>query len=92
MKSRSTRLLFTLLATLASLTLSSGSFHSAHAAIQPPTQKDLLLENYEQPKNIMFASMFGGASHVTWMLDILDELYKRGHNITFVTKVQFRVT
>jgi hypothetical protein len=48
---------------------------------------DALVPNYEEPKNIMFAAMTGGASHVTWTLSISDELSKRGHNITFVTRV-----
>ncbi|KAI9467873.1 MAG: hypothetical protein EXX96DRAFT_502396 [Benjaminiella poitrasii] len=47
--------------------------------------QDELVESFREPKNIMFSSNFGGSSHVTWVLSIMDELYNRGHNITFVT-------
>lgn len=77
---------------LLSAVLSIGLIDQVNANQQQPVynaqdNKDLLLENYEEPKNIMFASMFGGSTHVTWMLSILDELSKRGHNITIVTRV-----
>ncbi|KAI8996804.1 hypothetical protein BDB01DRAFT_712946 [Pilobolus umbonatus] len=42
--------------------------------------------NFRQPKNIMFTSFCGGSSHVTWVLQILNELHNRGHNITYVAK------
>ncbi|KAI8377330.1 hypothetical protein BD560DRAFT_390794 [Blakeslea trispora] len=53
--------------------------------IKADTALTELIENYQQEKNVFFASMLGGASHVTWVLSILDELSNRGHSITFVT-------
>ncbi|KAI9468890.1 MAG: hypothetical protein EXX96DRAFT_589615 [Benjaminiella poitrasii] len=50
-----------------------------------PDIRDVLTENLREAKNIMFSSNLGGSSHVNWVLLILDELYQRGHNITFVT-------
>ncbi|KAK4510984.1 Ubiquinone biosynthesis protein coq9, mitochondrial [Mucor velutinosus] len=47
--------------------------------------QDELVETFREPKNILFSSNFGGASHVKWVLTILDELSQRGHNVTFVT-------
>jgi hypothetical protein len=46
-----------------------------------------LQENYADPRNIMFISMHGGSSHVTWVFSFLDELSNRGHSITYVTRV-----
>ncbi|KAG1446902.1 hypothetical protein G6F56_009427 [Rhizopus delemar] len=48
--------------------------------------KESLTETYHEPKHIMFMSTFGGSSHVSWVLTILDELSKRGHKITYVTR------
>ncbi|KAI9274176.1 hypothetical protein BY458DRAFT_569913 [Sporodiniella umbellata] len=48
--------------------------------------KEILLDNYSESKHIMFMSTFGGSSHVSWVLSILDELSKRGHRITYVTR------
>jgi hypothetical protein len=56
----------------------------------PEVLRQELFRTYQEPKNIMFASMFGGSSHVNWVLTILDELSTRGHNITFVTSVSMR--
>lgn len=50
--------------------------------------KESLTETYHEPKHIMFMSTFGGSSHVSWVLTILDELSKRGHKITYVTRVR----
>ncbi|KAI8073485.1 uncharacterized protein B0P05DRAFT_604795 [Gilbertella persicaria] len=36
-------------------------------------------------KNIAFFSVFGGSSHSLWVLDIGNELGRRGHNITYLT-------
>lgn len=55
--------------------------------LDTPTTRETLTYTYEEPKNILFAAMIGGAPHFTWILSILDELSKRGHNITFVTRV-----
>ncbi|KAG1052599.1 hypothetical protein G6F43_005272 [Rhizopus delemar] len=48
--------------------------------------QERLIENYNEPKHIMFMTTFGGSSHVSWVLSILDELSKRGHKITYVTR------
>ncbi|KAI7869634.1 hypothetical protein K492DRAFT_201138 [Lichtheimia hyalospora FSU 10163] len=37
------------------------------------------------PKNILFSSVGGGASHSTWVIRILDQLHNRGHNVFFAT-------
>ncbi|KAI7905328.1 uncharacterized protein BX663DRAFT_469250 [Cokeromyces recurvatus] len=57
----------------------------AHHLYNTHEIQDELVENFREPKNIMFASSFGGSSHATWVLSILDELYHRGHNITYVS-------
>jgi hypothetical protein len=46
-----------------------------------------LKESFREPKNILFGSVGGGSSHINWVLNILEELANRGHNITFVTHV-----
>lgn len=51
--------------------------------------QERLIENYNEPKHIMFMTTFGGSSHVSWVLSILDELSKRGHKITYVTRVTY---
>jgi mevalonate pyrophosphate decarboxylase len=53
-----------------------------------------LVENFREPKNIMFSAMMGGSSHVVWVLSILQELTERGHDVTFYTRVEskFKVT
>ncbi|CEG74966.1 hypothetical protein RMATCC62417_10085 [Rhizopus microsporus] len=48
--------------------------------------KETLVEDYFEPKHVMFMSTFGGSSHVNWVLSILNELSKRGHRITYVTR------
>lgn len=39
------------------------------------------------PKNILFAVTVGGSSHHSWVMRVLDELDRRGHNITYATTV-----
>lgn len=51
--------------------------------------KETLVEDYFEPKHVMFMSTFGGSSHVNWVLSILNELSKRGHRITYVTRVSY---
>jgi hypothetical protein len=46
-----------------------------------------LVEDFREPKNIMFSVMMGGSSHAVWVLSILQELIERGHNATFYTRV-----
>lgn len=39
------------------------------------------------PKNILFSSAGGGASHNSWVIRILDQLHKRGHNVFYASTV-----
>ncbi|KAI8342883.1 hypothetical protein EDC96DRAFT_578480 [Choanephora cucurbitarum] len=36
-------------------------------------------------KNIAFFAPFGGSSHSIWVLDICNELGRRGHNVSYIT-------
>ncbi|RCH95492.1 hypothetical protein CU097_012410 [Rhizopus azygosporus] len=45
-----------------------------------------LTANFREPKNILFACNMGGASHIVWVLEILEELTARGHHTTFYTR------
>lgn len=44
------------------------------------------------PKNILFSSVGGGASHNSWIIRILDQLHKRGHNVFFASTVSISIT
>lgn len=46
-----------------------------------------IIENYRERKNIMFSAMFGGSSHIVWVLEILEQLSSRGHSTFYVTRV-----
>lgn len=48
-------------------------------------------DNFRTSKNIMFSCMYGGSSHVNWVLTILEELSSRGHSTFFQTKVMYRM-
>ncbi|CAO3664344.1 unnamed protein product [Rhizopus stolonifer] len=48
--------------------------------------KEMLIEDYMEPKHIVFMCMYGGSSNVNWVLSVLNELSKRGHKITYVTR------
>ena len=39
------------------------------------------------PKNILFSSVTGGASHNLWVLRVLDQLHNRGHSVFFAATV-----
>ncbi|OBZ90672.1 Anthocyanidin 3-O-glucosyltransferase 7 [Choanephora cucurbitarum] len=53
---------------------------SAHATYTfEPTYHDNGL------KNIAFFAVWGGTSHSVWVLNICDELGKRGHNVSYLT-------
>ncbi|KAG2213470.1 hypothetical protein INT47_009144 [Mucor saturninus] len=41
--------------------------------------------NFRSPKNILFSCMYGGSSHVSWVISILDELSLRGHTTFYLT-------
>ncbi|KAL9556177.1 hypothetical protein MBANPS3_002008 [Mucor bainieri] len=45
-----------------------------------------MLQTFREPKNIAFSALMGGASHINWVLSILDELTARNHTTFFVTK------
>ncbi|KAI9244531.1 hypothetical protein EDC94DRAFT_629544 [Helicostylum pulchrum] len=42
--------------------------------------------DFRTPKNIMFSCLYGGSSHISWVIEILDELSRRGHTTSFLTK------
>ncbi|KAK4510665.1 Phosphatidylinositol-4-phosphate 5-kinase [Mucor velutinosus] len=44
------------------------------------------LQTFRQPKKIAFSVFSGGSSHANWVLSIIEELSKRGHITTFLTK------
>ncbi|GAA5806586.1 hypothetical protein HPULCUR_012126 [Helicostylum pulchrum] len=46
----------------------------------------IISQDFRIPKNIMFSCFYGGSSHVSWVIEILDELSRRGHNTFFLTK------
>lgn len=46
-----------------------------------------LVDSFRTSKNIMFSCMYGGSSHVIWVLTILEELSHRGHSTFYQTKV-----
>lgn len=47
-----------------------------------------MLQAFREPKNIAFSALMGGASHINWVLTILDELTTRNHTTVFVTKAR----
>ncbi|KAI9496739.1 hypothetical protein BDB00DRAFT_808570 [Zychaea mexicana] len=40
---------------------------------------------FRSPRNVLFAVVAGGSSHTSWVAQILNELSKRGHSITFAS-------
>jgi len=45
-----------------------------------------MIQTFREPKKIAFGALMGGASHINWVLSILDELTTRNHTAYFVTK------
>ncbi|KAI9482826.1 MAG: hypothetical protein EXX96DRAFT_518686 [Benjaminiella poitrasii] len=43
-------------------------------------------QTFRKPKRVAFSVLFGGSSHVNWVLSILDELTNRGHSAYFIAK------
>lgn len=43
--------------------------------------------DFRAPRNVMFNCLYGGSSHVHWVIEILDELSRRGHTTFFLTMV-----
>ncbi|KAI8096025.1 hypothetical protein BDF21DRAFT_442140 [Thamnidium elegans] len=60
------------------LSLAATTFASSSTFVLSP--------DFRAPKNIMFSCFYGGSSHVTWVIEILDELSRRGHTTFFLTK------
>ena len=69
------------IALLMPVTLFSGSANADPALYLKPTYYD------GGHKNIAFFAAFGGSSHSIWVLDICNELGRRGHNVTYITSV-----
>lgn len=46
-----------------------------------------MIQTFREPKNIAFGALMGGASHINWVLSILDELTTRNHTAYFITRV-----
>ncbi|GAA5811398.1 hypothetical protein MFLAVUS_004833 [Mucor flavus] len=44
-----------------------------------------IFPDFRVPKNVMFNCLYGGSSHVSWVIDILDELSRRGHTTFYLT-------
>lgn len=44
--------------------------------------------NFRSAKNVMFSCMYGGSSHVSWVMTILEELSLRGHSAFYLTRVK----
>lgn len=77
-----------ILQSLLALLISSCSI----ATCSPDQQAtETLLQSFRQPKNIAFAVFLGGSSHVEWVLSIMEELSKRGHHTTYLTRVCIHV-
>jgi hypothetical protein len=54
---------------------------------EPQTSTFEIVENYSDPRNILFGAMHGGSSHINWVLEILEELSSRGHSTFYITRV-----
>ncbi|KAG2184419.1 hypothetical protein INT43_000328 [Umbelopsis isabellina] len=44
--------------------------------------------NFWSPKNIAISVLAPGSSHTIWVLEIAQELASRGHNVTFLCKIE----
>lgn len=44
--------------------------------------------DFWSPKNIAISVLTPGSSHTTWVLEIAQELVSRGHNVTFLCKIE----
>lgn len=44
--------------------------------------------DFRTPKNIGISVLAPGSSHTVWVLEIGQELTKRGHNVTFLCKIE----
>lgn len=47
-----------------------------------------ILQDFREPKKVLFASLMGGSSHMHWVISILNELDLRGHDTHFITMVR----
>jgi hypothetical protein len=55
------------------------------AALASPYVRQL---DFRSPKNIAISVLAPGSSHSTWVLEIGQELASRGHNVTFLCKIE----
>lgn len=74
-----------------SVTAAILSLSTVNAEINAAGHEDVttyqVTDNFRTSKNILFSCMYGGSSHVNWVLTILEELSNRGHSTFFQTKV-----
>ncbi|GAN01151.1 UDP-glucosyl transferase family protein [Mucor ambiguus] len=66
---------------------------AAHLVASIPDQgeaSNMALQTFRQPKKIAFSVFSGGSSHTNWVLSIIEELSKRGHTTTFLTKDSYK--
>jgi hypothetical protein len=45
--------------------------------------------NFRTSKRVTFLTQGGGISHHLWVFQIMEELYKRGHNVSFYSTVMY---
>lgn len=73
-----------------SVTAAILSLSTVNAEINAAGHEDVttyqVTDNFRTSKNILFSCMYGGSSHVNWVLTILEELSNRGHSTFFQTK------
>lgn len=75
---------------ISSILVACLSVTSATLEVQPESNKAStfeIVQDFRTPKNIMFSCMYGGSSHMSWVLSILHELSNRGHSLHFLTRV-----
>ncbi|KAL9540944.1 hypothetical protein PS6_010526 [Mucor atramentarius] len=48
-----------------------------------------MIQTFREPKKIAFGALMGGASHINWVLSILDELTTRNHTAYFDDQIKF---
>jgi hypothetical protein len=59
----------------------------AHAGLVEREQTMPFL-TFRKPRNIIFSTIGGGSSHHMWVFEILKEMDKRGHNVSFYSRVR----
>lgn len=66
------------------LLLGVSAYHVA-AVLASPFVRQL---DFRTPKNIGISVLAPGSSHTVWVLEIGQELARRGHNVTFLCKIE----